>query len=629
MDLSLVSLLGLLSISIGTLYVTNSSNRTAKTVQEARRLDARARMQTLAISDLAILRSLMSSTRIDPSTYQPAIFPLDYFSTTWDLTKNDLVPTERVSTSAMKVTIPSNGSDIISQAHLVSLFTKESDFTNARDQLQLLKITRLNRSVTHPLYVESVDVEVTRTGSVGVGAEKASFSSVGRIKLEPPILKKGLVLIKKFGDSEYSENFGTPGSPLQPGKYSFLVKASGVVPYADVSIGNVVQRIGITVGKITSLARNVRAREMTVGETALFDLGGSPSSSAGRPSDRCSFIPSVSPVTESVATSTLKVSVHLVGVKGEQTSLDFAKNLYLEAAPAPVGRAVPYAYDSNGQAVFACQNKCPVNYRDLIDSDSKFELALETAVQHPADKKLVDYFHGIKTEGLYAGGIAGSICANYELVADAMVDTSGIPIAASWASNRDEFNFLKNASMGLERFYAYRAPSCDREFVGQRDDCGCFAENTQILFADGSIKPASAVRSGDWLWNPRLNQAQQVARVVAGPEQLPLVTVTAGGNEVVVTGEHPFLTSRGLVKAIDLKLGEILVSGEQKVLVERIDFEKISIGQKAPIVWNFELVGTENEDEHYVSANGVMTGDLYLQKRLQNGREPSSEGASK
>jgi hypothetical protein len=43
----------------------------------------------------------------------------------------------------------------------------------------------------------------------------------------------------------------------------------------------------------------------------------------------------------------------------------------------------------------------------------------------------------------------------------------------------------------------------------------------------------------------------------------------------------------------------------------------VSAGDKAPVVWNLELEAGEDLRDHYVLANGVVTGDLYIQTRLQ------------
>ncbi|MCX6127813.1 MAG: hypothetical protein NTX25_01965 [Proteobacteria bacterium] len=39
--------------------------------------------------------------------------------------------------------------------------------------------------------------------------------------------------------------------------------------------------------------------------------------------------------------------------------------------------------------------------------------------------------------------------------------------------------------------------------------------------------------------------------------------------------------------------------------------------ENAPTVWNLELDTDTNSDNHYVLANGIVTGDLFLQNLLR------------
>ena len=115
---------------------------------------------------------------------------------------------------------------------------------------------------------------------------------------------------------------------------------------------------------------------------------------------------------------------------------------------------------------------------------------------------------------------------------------------------------------------------------------------------------------------PKTATANTVKRVIAGPEKLPLYAVKVLGNTVRVTNGHPFLTPMGLKAAKDLQAGDLIVDNGEKKKVESVTIEERKSGDKDPEVWNFEMEGA-SDDDHYVLANGVMTGDLYLQIKLQ------------
>jgi hypothetical protein len=91
--------------------------------------------------------------------------------------------------------------------------------------------------------------------------------------------------------------------------------------------------------------------------------------------------------------------------------------------------------------------------------------------------------------------------------------------------------------------------------------------------------------------------------------------VQIGEKAVRVTRDHPFISQLGLIGAKDLKPGD-QVRGEDD------EWKTVtSVKQDEPnpnaIVWNIELdAAEESEAHHMVLADGVVTGDLYLQNRI-------------
>lgn len=150
--------------------------------------------------------------------------------------------------------------------------------------------------------------------------------------------------------------------------------------------------------------------------------------------------------------------------------------------------------------------------------------------------------------------------------------------------------------------------------VGSRA-MGCFEENIRIRMADGTDKLIKELSIGDRVWNPILKRGMPLRNVVRGPEYQGLYLVQIGEKELRVTRDHPFMSQLGLIGAKDLQAGD-LVRGTDDT------WQKVKhVKQEAPnphtTVWNIELdAAEENEAHHMVLADGVVTGDLYLQNRI-------------
>jgi hypothetical protein len=153
--------------------------------------------------------------------------------------------------------------------------------------------------------------------------------------------------------------------------------------------------------------------------------------------------------------------------------------------------------------------------------------------------------------------------------------------------------------------------------VGDRGNGGCFAEDTRITMGNGSEKLIRDIRPGDEVWNPIVGHAFPVKNVIRGPERQALYEIQVKGQRVLVTSEHPFMTKIGLMGAKDLRVGDLIqdhARGWQPI--ERVETKPSA---EASIVWNLELdVTTHDEDHHMLLANGVLTGDHYLQKRVRS-----------
>lgn len=148
-----------------------------------------------------------------------------------------------------------------------------------------------------------------------------------------------------------------------------------------------------------------------------------------------------------------------------------------------------------------------------------------------------------------------------------------------------------------------------------RDGGGCFSATTQIRMADGSNMMIALLTVGDLVYNPSTRSSARVAEVVKGPEaDKSMYEVVVGNRKVNVTTAHPFATTAGLKQAQHLRAGD-------QILAQDGGYEVVSAVNKqeanaAQTVVNIRLEGDTSEEAHMVLADGIVTGDLYLQREL-------------
>lgn len=163
---------------------------------------------------------------------------------------------------------------------------------------------------------------------------------------------------------------------------------------------------------------------------------------------------------------------------------------------------------------------------------------------------------------------------------------------------------------------------------------GCFAAATELTMADGSRRSISQIKQSDVLWNPVTGQPRRIKKIIRGPERKPMVELVVGGHRLVVTEDHPFRTGFGYFPAIQIRVGDVVISsGSEQVpvtsvrriapLLGPLEVDRLKIGDAdLPIVWNVELENISGNPEDYmVEANGVSAGDLWLQERLKNPKQ--------
>lgn len=144
---------------------------------------------------------------------------------------------------------------------------------------------------------------------------------------------------------------------------------------------------------------------------------------------------------------------------------------------------------------------------------------------------------------------------------------------------------------------------------------GCFDPETLIKMADGTDKKASEIRKGDKVFNPVTKKSYEILSAIQSGEDKPLFEITTKNGTVKVTETHPVLSNKGSVMANKLKVGDSLISAEGKeTAITKIQVLPVKSGQQ---VVNFILDGeSEKFDDHQVLANGIVTGDLFVQKSI-------------
>lgn len=155
----------------------------------------------------------------------------------------------------------------------------------------------------------------------------------------------------------------------------------------------------------------------------------------------------------------------------------------------------------------------------------------------------------------------------------------------------------------------------DESGLACRTSDGCFAEDTLIRLADGSEKEISQLAKGDLVWNPVNLRAMAVKRMTVGPEKKPMSRVFVEGRAVDVTDGHPFMTQNGWKKTAELNVGD-MVKSASGAFSPVTAITALPVGANLPTVYNLALEG-DAADDHYVLANGVVTGDLYIQEKLE------------
>ena len=132
----------------------------------------------------------------------------------------------------------------------------------------------------------------------------------------------------------------------------------------------------------------------------------------------------------------------------------------------------------------------------------------------------------------------------------------------------------------------------------------CFVSGTAVLTVTGNAA-IETVEAGDFVWasNPETGEVA-LKRVVQTfvNETTELVYITANGEEIICTNEHPFYSPvKGWIEACELRAGDMLVTvNGEYVVVEKVQHEILETPIK---VYNFEVEGFHT---YYVSECSIL-----------------------
>lgn len=595
---ALTVLAALASVSASFLYISNLKSHLKQEVDKAAARSSSAISQISDINTLSRFRSLVANRKISIGVYEPAIYPINYFETDWELSPNQTI-INQIDTTKGKVQVLSDGvkfSQVSSGTSLGELTKVLEDGTSAATAASVDRTVKI-----HKVAFEKPNGTLATSLDVGVYEDKREVRA--RIPLEPPFPYNPILEIRKVGSSAWTQNF----SNIERGNYEVRVLASGVVLAAKVKIGNDEERtLGFDAdGNINHKAVNIRAKDEEIGR---FTYAFTEDMDFDEPN--CMVTP---------IDGNFKYEIRLVAADSTEKSGNKSGDITVK--PNTPADAVHQTAEEYAKI---CSAQCKYE-PDFQAKEAAFTVEMLRSQKFPDYSWRANY-QEISThlkEKNY------KICENIAKWSQAAGITKS-PFFASMSDADLNAYLWKNATVPNPgavsvfdaqkiylQYFGYRAPDCVRVPLFVRGQCGCFAVGTRIRLEDGSEKPIDQLNGSESVWNPVTQKGQAIRHMTRGPEKLPLFRIQSHGREVLVTGTHPFATRRGVVPAFQLEAGEEIqsVTGEWEK-VDSIQMQAPS--DNPPVVWNLELEGPDDDPKsHFVEANGLVTGDLLLQNQLQ------------
>jgi fibronectin type 3 domain-containing protein len=130
----------------------------------------------------------------------------------------------------------------------------------------------------------------------------------------------------------------------------------------------------------------------------------------------------------------------------------------------------------------------------------------------------------------------------------------------------------------------------------------CFGAGTEILMADGSLKPIEQIKPNEMIRvGPRSSELARVAKTFVRPQE-NIREIEWAGGQVRATSEHRFwVDGKGWVAASNLKPGDYLMNSDG----ERVSIRRITDRDVGEPVYTISVYG-----DNVFYANGVLVHDM-------------------
>lgn len=603
-SLSFAALASLATLSITGMQMLMSSRSTKAKISEAQNQNASVMNEANAMNTGSIVKALLTGS--GTADYIPAYYADHYYMDLWSFKQNTAIalPKSTVLSNGGKTIGLTAGPDMtIKDEDLVSIMGGKSILTvNAATSLATVIGIKRSNDVGKENLVESVDLRIDSTFTQN-GVEK-KYSQGFRIPVPEPLPYNIKLEVRPKSGGPWTDVSSLPS--LKPDLYEGQVKVSGV------ALNAIVERNGVQIASKSGInpdgsvlahkADNVMAKDIVIIDPFPIDLRDKADQAACRyiaADDSFEFVTKVSGPGGTYVNITTNVP-NANAAANADIPLDQLKTIYttkcLKECPF-AGPTDSYVYGVEDDYWRGTSPLGVRYYGSLAVAPQIFE-GLSFGIR--GGRKLC--LNSTKVAAAFQAGTGTKLDRRFDL--DAYNST--LPLGVPWISE-------------LAEFYAYDPNTCAETKIFARDKCGCFADKTRITLGDGkSEKAISEIRYSDRVWNPILKKSFAIRKITRGPEPVPMISILVDGKELIVTGKHPFPTHSGI------KVAHILEEGEEIELADGrwtpIDSIKaVPPGKEAPVVWNIEI-DAPNEDlnAHHVVANGVITGDLFIQTKMES-----------
>ncbi len=660
---TLGALAAVTALSVTWLYVVGLHSKTANTLQLAKNAREREAKNLGAMSSLSRYKGLLAPKKqADGKSYIPSIYATNYFAPNWNLKQGNGSP---VKVNDNKTSLPVSDQNI-KESDIGRLLT--GDMSMAKDNFQI-DLVKPHRSEAHKMAVDYVTVVVSNMQKANGKDTRVELG--GNIPMTVPVPIDYKIVYRKPGSGEYKEL--TAKDELTDGPYEFAARASGVVYDANIWVDG--KDIGLTLGGVnpkTGLvdheAVSYDVKDGFVGPAVTYNptvkppdpttrtltststsssSGGSDSSGSDSSSGSKAGTGGGPYSTDGTTCGIIKGNLN-GGASGGSggsdsdtvTTTTTTTKITATVIPASYKRTATFklivrAADETeypGDEIKVKVMKDPPPPTVSVSTSTSTSKAAGDSKKPGGRLTLDDYANKCTSQCAYrgedpVGGVLGGAAAfehNTNDLSSSFTFTEG---QNRWGVYDQKvcYNFARgNNGSGTYNEHdtdivMYDTQNCKRTFLFQRGECGCLAPDTLITLGDGvTQKRIDQLTQDDKLWNPIEGRAYPILKMTRGPEKKPMYRLHVGREVIEATEFHPFITADGVKAASRLAAGELIKTEDWG----RIDsIEVLPVPEEAPIVWNLELdtAGASEQSAHYIMANGVVTGDLAIQQRIQAG----------